>query len=181
MKKTIVIYYSNKGNNKYLAQKIADNLNCDIEEIRPLINVQLLMMMGLSLGLRRLRYNIEDYDRVILMGPVWMGKFIRPLKDFVNKYKKRINELIFVSCCGSSFEKKDERFGHGLVFNVVKEMLGEKCVHCEALPITLVLAEDKQEDPETVMKTRLSDDNFEGEIVERYNLLLMGLSLGLRP
>ena len=44
--KTIVVYYSRKGSNKYLANKIAKDLTCDIEEIRPRINAYLLFLMN---------------------------------------------------------------------------------------------------------------------------------------
>ena len=63
---------------------------------------------------------------------------------------------------------KDKKFGHGLVFNEVKNILKDKCIHCEALPITLVVPEDKKEDPNVVMQTRLSDENFKGEIEETF-------------
>lgn len=44
MKKTIVIYYSNNGSNRFLAHKIAERLQCDIEEIKPRINAHLLLV-----------------------------------------------------------------------------------------------------------------------------------------
>ncbi len=176
MKKTIVIYYSNKGNNRFLAKRIAENLNCEIEEIRPRLNVLFLLLLGLSLGNQKIKINIAEYDRVILCGPIWMGKFIAPLKGFVKKYRKRINRLIFISCCGSSFEMKDKKFGHGLVFKEIKEILKDKCSHCEAFPVTLIIPDDKKEDPDTVMKTRITDDNFKGEILNRFNDFIKKLS-----
>lgn len=75
-------------------------------------------------------------------------------------------KLIFVSCYGSGFEMKDKKFGHGLVFNEVNNILKDKCIHCEAFPITLVVPEDKKEDTNAVMQIRLSDENFKGEIQE---------------
>lgn len=176
MKKTIVIYYSNNGSNRFLAKKITKNLNCEIEEIKPRLNVHLFLLLGISLGNKKVKANLSQYDRVILCGPIWMGKFIAPLKGFVKKYRKTINTLVFISCCGSSFEMKDKKFGHGLVFKEIKEMLNEKCIHCEAFPITLVLPEDKREDPNIVMKTRLSDDSFKGEILDRFNAFIQFLS-----
>ncbi|MEN8222464.1 MAG: flavodoxin domain-containing protein [Acidobacteriota bacterium] len=168
MKKTIVIYYSKKGSNRYLADKVAENLKCDIEEIRPRLNVHVLMMMRLTLGIKKIKSDLAAYDRVILCGPVWMGKFVTPLKDFVKKYGEKIKEMVFITCCGSSYKLKDEKFGHGRVFDQVKDVMGEKCSHCEAFPISLVLPDDKKEDPETVMKTRLNDNNFDREIEERF-------------
>lgn len=176
MKKTIVIYYSNNGSNRYLAKNISENLNCEIEEIKPRIDVHFFLLFGLSFGNRKLEINIAEYDRVVLCGPIWMGKFIAPLKGFVKQHIKNINELVFTTCCGSSFEMKDKKFGHGLVFKEIKEMLKDKCIHCEAFPVTLVVPDDKKEDPDTVMKTRLTDDNFKGELLNIFNGFIKKIS-----
>ena len=179
MKKAIVIYYSNKGSNRFLAKKIAEKLNCEIEEIKPRLNVHFLLLFGVSLGNRNLKNKIAEYDTTILCGPIWMGKFVAPLKAFVNKHKNDINKLVFVSCCGSSFEIKDKKFGHGLVFKEVKEILNDKCIHCEAFPITLIMPDDKKEDPQAVMDTRLTEESFKGEIRERFNAFIEDMSAKL--
>ncbi len=166
MKKTIVVYYSRKGSNKYLAEKISKSLSCEIEAIRPRLNVFMLFLMNIHLGIWSLKHNIKEYDKVILCGPIWMGKLIPPLRSFVTKYSDSINKLIFVTCCGSTYAKKDEKFGHGLVFNEVESILKEKCVLCQAFPIGLVMPEGKKEDTDAFMKTHLNDENFKGEIVE---------------
>lgn len=168
MKNFIVIYYSRKGSNKFLAEKTAKTLDCEIEKIRPRLNVFIFFLLKFSLGIRALRVNIKDIDTVILCGPVWMGRFVCPLRDFIRKYGKDIQKLIFITCCGSGDKIKMEKFGHGLVFNIVKEMLGDTCVHCEAFPIGLVVPEEKREDGETIMQTRLTEENFKGEIFERF-------------
>ena len=168
MKKTIVVYYSHKGSNKYLAEKISKSLSCEIEGIKPRLNIFILFLMNIHLGIKPLKYNIEEYDKVILCGPIWMGKFIPPLRSFIKKYFYKINKLIFVTCCGSTFAKKDEKFGHGLVFKELEYVLKDKCILCQAFPISLVLPEDKKEDTDAFMKTHLNDDNFKGEIQELY-------------
>jgi flavodoxin len=168
MNKTIVVYYSRKGSNKYLAEKISKRLECETEAIRPRLNVFMLFLMNIHLGNRPLKHTIKEYDRVILCGPIWMGKFIPPLRSFVTRYSDSINKLIFVTCCGSTFAKKDEKFGHGLVFNEVQSILKEKCVLCQAFPIGLVMPEGKKEDTDAFMKTHLNDENFKGEIQELF-------------
>jgi flavodoxin len=178
MNNTLVVWYSRKGSNRYLASRIAGSLQCELEEIRPRLNSFLLFLMGIHLGNRSLRHKPVDYDQVILCGPVWMGKFIPPLRAFVRKYGQSLRKMVFVTCCGSSYAVKDEKFGHGLVFNQVKELLGDKCVHCEAFPIGLVMPADKQDDGELMMKTVLSDANFTGEILERYEQLIRKLREG---
>lgn len=167
--KTMIYFYSNKGSNRYLAHKIASDLRIPSEEIRPRFNSHLLMLMGINFGNRKLKSNIEDYDRVILCGPIWMGKLIVPLKNFVVKNASKIRQLIFVTCCGSNFEQKDKKFGHNLVFNRLKSLTGEKCVHCEAFPVTLVLPDEQKNDSDAFMKTHLNDANFKGEIAAVYN------------
>jgi menaquinone-dependent protoporphyrinogen IX oxidase len=167
--KTIVVYYSNKGSNRFLAQKMAQSLSCDLEEIRPRLNVFMLFLMNIHLGIKPLKHTLRDYDRVILCGPIWMGKFIPPLRSFVKKYADQIRNLVFVSCCGSTYKDKDEKFGHGLVFKEVQEILGDKCVLCQAFPVGLVLPEDQQEDTDAFMKTHLNEGNFKGKIRDIYD------------
>jgi menaquinone-dependent protoporphyrinogen IX oxidase len=116
-----------------------------------------------------LRHNLEEYERIILCGPIWMGNFISPLRGFINKYKKLIKKLYFVTCCGSSYEVKDDKFGHATVFKLVKDILNDRLVLCQAFPIGLVLPEDKKKDSDLIMKTRLSDDNFTGEIQKQFD------------
>jgi menaquinone-dependent protoporphyrinogen IX oxidase len=166
--KTIVVYYSRKGSNRYLAEKIAKRLNCDMEKIRPRLNVFILFLMKINFGNWRLKHRIKVYDRVILCGPIWMGSLIPPLRSFITRYFKSINQLVFVTCCGSSDEKKDEKFGHGFVFKEVESLLQGKCILCQAFPVVIVLPVDKREDPDTFLKTHLNDENFVGEIQERF-------------
>lgn len=173
--KTIVYFYSHKGSNRYLANKIAKDLNCTIEEIKPRLNVHLLMLMGVNLGNKKLVSRIEDYDRIILCGPIWMGQLIVPLRNFIKKNKNKFQNLAFVTCCGSTFDKKDEKFGHNLVFEKLRKILSDKCKHCEAFPKTLVLSDELKEAPGAFMKTNLNDENFKGEIKTIYNNFIVKL------
>jgi flavodoxin len=173
--KTIVYYYSHKGSNRFLAQKIANDLKCEIEEIKPRLNAHLAMIMGLNFGNRKLKTKVENYERVILCGPIWMGKLIVPLKNFISKYSKKIGKLIFVTCCGSSFKDKDNKFGHNLVFNQVKDLLNDKCLHCEAFPIVLFAPDELKDDSSAFMKVHLNDENFKGEITGIYNAFILKL------
>ena len=161
---TIVIYYSNKGSNKYLAKKISQSLSCDIEEIRPRLNVFTLFLMNIHLGIKPLKSKIKEYNPVILCGPIWMGKFIPPFRSFVKKYQQSIQKLIFVTCCGSTYKNK------------VEKMLNGKCILCQAFPVGLVLPDDQKEDPDAFMKTHLNDENFKGEIQERFDNFIRKVS-----
>jgi len=139
------------------------------------MNVFLLFLMNIHLGIKPLKLKVEDYDRIILCGPIWMGRFIPPLRSFVKKYKSKIKSLVFVTCCGSTYEKKDEKFGHGFVFKKVESLLDGKCEFCQAFPVGMVLPEEHREDPDAFMKTHLNDENFKGEISEIFDGLIQKL------
>lgn len=172
MNKNIVVYYSKTGNNKYLAEKAADVLHCPAISLKPRFSPFPFLLLSsatkLSFGNRSLKYNFDDYDSVILCGPIWMGQFVAPLYDFVQKYKKNIRKLNFITCCGSKDAAKEDKFGYATVFPKIRELLGEKCENCEALPIDLVLPDDKKGDDQAMMSARLSDANFSGDIETRF-------------
>jgi len=103
--KALVVYYSNKGSNKFLAEKISERLSCDIEEIRPRLDVFTFFLMNIHMGIKSLKHNLEEYSHIILCGPIWMGKFIPPLRSFTKNYKDKIQKLIpvFVVIIGILF------------------------------------------------------------------------------
>jgi menaquinone-dependent protoporphyrinogen IX oxidase len=172
MKDYLIVYHSQTGSNRFLAEKLAQRLQADVETLQPrmkLIPVLLLLnKLGINPGIRRLHQNPEDYKNIVLVGPVWMGQFVIPLKAFIKQYRNRIHRLYFATCCGSYDEVKDDKFGYGQVFQKIREMMGDKCIHCEAFPIALVLPEEKKKDSESIMTTRLNDHNFKGAIAERF-------------
>ncbi len=167
--RTIVLYYSHKGSNRFLANRMAQDLSCEIEEIVPRWNSHILMIMGVNLGIHKLKSKVREYDRVILCGPVWVGKLIVPLKEFIRMYAKEVKQLVFVTCCGSSFKDKDSKYGYNLVFNKVKGLLNEKCEHCHAFPISMFTPLELKDDPNAYKTVHLNENNFEGEIVDAYN------------
>lgn len=105
-----------------------------------------------------------------------MGRFVPPLRSFVKRYRSEIGRLVFATCCGSTDARKDEKFGHGLVFKEVERLLGDRCVLCQAFPIGLVMPEGKKEDSDAFTKTHLNDDNFKGEIQERFEEFIQKVS-----
>lgn len=173
MNKILVVYYSNAGNNRYLANKMAKRLSADIEELKPKLNIfpilVLSSLMKLSLGIKPLQNNVSEYEKIVLCGPVWMGQLVAPLRDFIGKYNKVIKSLYFVTCCGSTDKLKDDKFGYGNVFRLVKKKMGDKYLGCEALSISLVVPDEIKENSEEMMKVRLSDENFKGEIKEKFD------------
>lgn len=166
--KTIVVFYSKTGNNRYLAKRMAPELDADIEEIQPSIGgfffLVLFSALNLGSGLRNMAYDIADYDRVVIVGPVWMGKLIAPLRSAVQKAAKTAHVIHFATCCGSDEKSKDDRFGYEKVFSAFKDAAGSKAGACAAFSIKYAVAEDKRGNDEAIMAARLSDETFTDDL-----------------
>lgn len=171
--KSLVVYYSRKGSNKFLAQKIAADKGSDIVELKPLGNslfsIIISSLFKTPVPLQKISADIASYDSVYVCGPIYMGQLISPLATFIKKNKKSIKSLHFVTCCGGGEAEKDGKFGYNSVFSKVKEIAGPACLSCEAFPIDLIIPDELRGNDEAVMNVRLSSETFSGAIVERYN------------
>ncbi len=173
--KNLIVYFSKSGNNKFLADKLASALDAPIEVLYPKGFNMLFFLLNLNFGIKPIQNKLHDFDRIILVGPVMMGRFIPPLKAFVTKYKSEIKQLVFVTCCGSGDEVKMEKFGHGHVFNDLETLLGNKLEFSEALPVGLTLSPEQKSNSDAIMKVRLDEANFSGAIAQRFDNLVARL------
>lgn len=177
--KTLVVYYSKSGSNKYLAGKIALSLGADLEAVKPRMDVFAFLLLFSALkksaGIKKLQHTPSDYDRIVLCGPIWMGQLVSPLRDFINKYRNDIPRLYFATCCGGGDAEKDTQFGYVNVFTQIALLLEEKCIFCEAFPIVMVNSPDNLR-TEDIMKIRLSDINFSGEIQKRFDRFIQKIA-----
>lgn len=176
--KTVVFYYSGKGSNKYLAEKAAEKLECEAVELIPRAPGLVLpaTLTGISFGIKPVKEDLSDYDRVVVCGPLYMGKMASPCTDFIRKSLKQIRILDVITCCGSTDEKKDDTFGYNLIFGKLKTRIGSKAGEFEAFPIELLLSEDKKDDSDAMMNTRLSDQTFNDTVKERLNTFIAKLT-----
>jgi flavodoxin len=111
--KTLVIYYSYTGHTKRLAEDIAAMENAEIAEIKPIRrpgNLKAYTMgcfdslRGKSWTIHSLEANMEDYDRLIFLIPVWAGN----PPPFVNSVLEQLPEgkTFAVKMISSSGESK---------------------------------------------------------------------------
>jgi flavodoxin len=115
--KVAVIYFSLEGNTKYVAEKIAKELDADMIQLIPVKEyptgkVSKFFWGGKSTTfketpkLESYQFNPDNYELVILGTPIWAGTFVPPLRTFLRKTKligKKV--AMFASCSGGSTEK----------------------------------------------------------------------------
>jgi flavodoxin len=103
--KILVVYYSRSGTTKKLAQKLSVELNADIEEIIDKKNRSGLIgwIFGGRDGMKRIptdidpiKNNPENYDVVLIGGPLWGFKGIAPAsRTYLLQNKDKIKQVAF--------------------------------------------------------------------------------------
>ncbi|WP_458454909.1 flavodoxin family protein [Methanobrevibacter sp.] len=117
--KSLVVYYSRSTITKKLAEKIANQTNADIEEIKPKVNYQGRIgyaraikdaRSAKNIELETLKYNPADYDVIYLGAPVWASKTANPLISYIKQNKNNFKNVKFFLTAGSSgFESSFEQ------------------------------------------------------------------------
>ena len=93
--KMLVLYYSQTGNTKMVAEEIANRLGADIEEIvcvNPYdpdfqATIQRCMQereQGVTPEIQPLKSDLSKYDVIFLGYPVWFGTYATPVITFLN-------------------------------------------------------------------------------------------------
>ena len=89
--KTLVVYYSLSGNTRFVAEKIAEQLDADLCEVtdKKHRKGKLLYIKGGYAALRQKLTDIEvsksikDYDFIIVGSPVWAGRITPAIRTFL--------------------------------------------------------------------------------------------------
>jgi flavodoxin len=169
--KTIVLYYSSTGNNRFLAHKIAEGLGAACEEIIPRMNVPPLQILFSLLkkgpGIRAFGRPLNDYDQAVVMGPIWMGQLLYGLRCALAGCAAADLQLHFVTCCGGDETTAHDRFGYEALFRALKKQYGDRCKTTAAFSVKLVVPDDLKNDSDTIMKTRITAQNYGGELQNR--------------
>lgn len=118
--KKLVIYFSQEGNTKHIAEAIGDELKSDILELKPkkIINEKSMLkfiwygkqvLFKEKPELEPIKIDIPSYDFIIIGSPVWVGGFTPAYNTFL-KYNKFEHKRVALFCChegnkGQIFEK----------------------------------------------------------------------------
>ncbi|MBD3198316.1 MAG: hypothetical protein GF317_24920 [Candidatus Lokiarchaeota archaeon] len=104
----IVIYFSLLGNNEQLAQTLAQQKSYEIREFSP---GSLLRVFQYFLGKKKLRQKakilneeIEQYEKVIICGPIWGGTLAPALEILLKKLDLKTKKLRLYLTFTESYE-----------------------------------------------------------------------------
>ena len=109
--KTLVVYYSFEGNSEYAAKQIAARLGADLQQLKagnePPSGLGKYLIGGRAAlkGEKAILYRIsrhpEDYDMVIIGGPVWAGTLPPALREFMIQHPFERKRAALFACSAS--------------------------------------------------------------------------------
>jgi len=137
--KTLVVFYSQSGATRRVAQEVAKALNADVDEV-----IDKKSRKGV-LGFLRAGYDatrgktteIEfekdpyDYDLVIVGTPIWNGRVTPAIRTYLLRNREKIKNVAFFSTCvgrpGKCLKQMEELWGKKSVLKkaLVRERLDE--------------------------------------------------------
>ena len=140
-KKVLVVYYSSSGNTRKVAQVLADQLNADLEEIKPVQRVDAnirgkgfrnfgnmgRVVLGGTLKrstvLQKNDYDPADYDLVVVGTPVYAYTLPPESRTYLTQHEGRFKSVAFF-CTG-----EDPNNAH--IFDLMADACGQapKAIH----------------------------------------------------
>lgn len=115
--KTAVVFFSLEGNTKFVAEKIAQHLGADFIQLMPVQeyptgNVSKYFWGGKSAvfkehpKLEPYRFQIEQYDLVIIGSPIWASTYAPPLRTFLRENDLQNKKIAIFACCSGGTADK---------------------------------------------------------------------------
>ncbi|KNY30312.1 flavodoxin family protein [Pseudobacteroides cellulosolvens] len=131
--KSLVVYFSQSGNSKFIAETIAQEIKADTLEIKTRKSLPKATFFKLFIGGMQVIFkskpellpfdkNPTDYDLIIIGTPVWASSYASPLNTFFSKVQINGKKIALYCCCGGSQGKTFENMKNVLKGN---QFLGE--------------------------------------------------------
>lgn len=148
---SLVVYYSRSGKTKVVAEKIAEVLNSDNEEIVDLkdrkgwigfLKSGFDATIGRETRIAEMKKSGNDYDLVVMGTPIWNSRPTPAIRTYINQndFSER-NVAIFCTC---------EGMGQDKIIRRIKALI-PKCKIVGELVLTKVL-KDEQETEKKIME-----------------------------
>jgi flavodoxin len=113
--KSLVVYYSRSGNSKFVAQKIAEKIGADTEEVIDKKNrrgwIGFLIAgfdatRGKETQIEETRFLPNNYDLIVVGTPIWNGRPSPAIRTYLRKNDlSRKKVALFCTLDGSNEEK----------------------------------------------------------------------------
>lgn len=105
--KPLIVYYSFSGNNEFIAKLLKQKLNCDIrkvEEVKKRTGITILLdvLFKRKPKVREPEIPLTQYDKIILVAPVWNGRIASPMESFIEMEREHFKTYSFLTVCSGA-------------------------------------------------------------------------------
>ena len=125
MLKILIVYYSLTGNTKFIAEAIAESINSDILEVKPVkeLNAEggskyfwggYQATMKKKPKLKPFDIDPLEYDLIFIGTPVWAWTYSPPIRSFLSKYDLTGKSVALWTCSAGDGVKAMNRFREAL-------------------------------------------------------------------
>jgi len=114
-KKVLVVFYSRTGTTREVARVLAQNIDCDVEEIVDKTNRNGLIgfiksgfaaLRGLSTQIENTKYDASSYDILIIGTPVWAGHVSCAVRAYLEENARNLKKVAFFSTASGDTDDK---------------------------------------------------------------------------
>lgn len=160
--KSLIVYYSYTGNNALLARFLADRLGSDhfaIEESdkRTGFTIFLDVFLKRAPDIKPLDKNLADYKSVILIAPLWAGKFASPMRTFLIKHGRELKKYYFITFAGGNPSVKDQLPD---IKVELKKLTGKEPLGLYELDIGEMFSPEQRDNPNIISQYKLKNEDL---------------------
>jgi hypothetical protein len=156
--KTLIVHYSNSGNNSLLAKNLRNVLpNSYGMEVRAKgkrkdFSILLDLLFNRNPAVEYEPVNWQDYSKLILCSPVWNYKVAHPLRSFLRAERSDIPAYAFISICSGREEQQQK------LENQLTSVLGKKPLFVHQLLLSSFL---ENKNVKTLEHPELKQEDFD--------------------
>lgn len=178
--KRLLLYYSHSGNNRWLVQTLAKQIDVDIEEIRetwprPSLRIIWDMARDRRPAIQPLNVSPDRYDQVLLVAPLWDRGIAHPMKTVLEGMAGRMPRYGFVTLCG--FQRKGQQ---EVLTSQRNELTGRAPEFVMQLCVADAMPEAERQSQMAVTRRRIGDPDrpiYDPALREIASLIMQTVSL----
>ena len=165
-----------------MAEKLAEALQCDMEMIETRFNgtgmLYLLSLLRIPISVNISDDRIKQYQEVVIIGPIWGGLLIAPLKAVLKKCIALKKPIHFAVTCETKESDKDGTYGYTQVLNKAKALGADLVKSTTAFSTSLISGYDTSVHNDIRVKAKINDVNFSEELKQRFEDMKNGVMRG---
>ena len=157
--RTLIVYYSFTGNNKALAERLCERIECDILAVREErgrngFSILLDLLFKRRARLSKYTVDVSAYDNVIVVAPVWAGKIATPMQTFLLNERRNLTRYSVFTVCGGVAGQREK------LAEFMETLTGKRPAAVKELWVKDFLPAEKRDDPRFSSTYQVNDDDW---------------------